>query len=473
MNVSIRRSAPRSLLVPENAPADDSRFLSQDACRAVANRFFAEARGGGRSMLTINSRWVGNIRWGRNRVSSGGDSRSSDFYVERTIRGAAGSSGTNSSDEAMIAACLRRAEERLAVVPESPEQYPKTPSPVLPFPKPTLWFDATYGLDAVARGRTAAQCIAQTQTAGLVSAGYLETVAQGAAVLDTSQLFRYYPITQCQYSITVRDPKSAGSGWAGVDFNDWQRIDANRLTGIAIDKCQRSRNPVAVEPGRYTAVLEPQAVCDLFSPILDRAMDRVMAEMGMGPFAAGGGNSKIGQRVLDDRMTVSADPMDPDCGFIPFDWSGEPYQHVNWIENGVLKDLSYNRAYGVMALNKDAALSNSRAYRLSMTGATATIDEMVKGVERGLLVTRFNNVRLVDLQSMLLSGTTRDGVWLIEKGKISKAVKNFRFTESPLFAFNNIQQAGTPQRVFRPDAPAVVPAITVRDFSFTALADVV
>jgi predicted Zn-dependent protease len=298
-------------------------------------------------------------------------------------------------------------------------------------------------------------------------------VAQGAAVLDTSQLFRYYPITQCQYSITVRDPASAGSGWAGVDFNDWQRIDANQRTAIAIDKCQRSRNPVAVEPGRYTAVLEPQAVCDLFSPILDRAMDRQMAEMGMGPFAAGGGNSKIGQRVLDDRMTVSADPMDPDCGFIPFDWNGEPYQHVNWIENGVLKDLSYNRAYGVTALNKDAALSNSRAYRLSMTGATATVDEMVEGVERGLLVTRFNNVRLVDFQSMLLSGTTRDGIWLIEKGKISKAVKNFRFTESPLFAFNNIQQSGIPQRVFRPDAPAVVPAITVRDFSFTALADVV
>jgi predicted Zn-dependent protease len=98
---------------------------------------------------------------------------------------------------------------------------------------------------------------------------------------------------------------------------------------------------------------------------------------------------------------------------------------------------------------------------------------MIAGTTRGLLVTRLNNVNIIDFSSMLLGGNTRDGLWLIERGKISKAVKNFRFTESPLFVFNNVEQLGVPQRVFRPGAPAVCPPIKVRDFSFTGLMDAV
>jgi predicted Zn-dependent protease len=463
-------SAPRTLFT---LSGNDSRFLSREECQAVANRVFAAAKGGGTTTLTIDSRWLGNIRWAQNTVSTGGDRRTTDINVERNIRGASGSARTNATDDAMIDDCLARAEARVVLSSENPEQYPRTPSPVLPFSKPHLWFDTTYALDAAARAHLAAQRIAQVTPSGLQSAGYLEATAQGAAVLDTNHLFRYYPLTIAQYSVTVRDLKAGGSGWAGVDFNDWMRIDTEQLTAIAIEKCQASRNPVAVEPGRYTAILEPQAVSDLFSPILDMAMDRMMAESGAGPFAAGGGNSKIGQRLLDSRVVVSADPMDPDCGFVPFDWQGEPYQSVKWFDAGVLKELSYNRRYGVASLNKDAALPNSRGYRMTVVGASATIPEMIASVNRGFLLTRFNNVQIVDFNTMLLSGTTRDGLWLIEHGKISKPVKNFRFTESPLFAFNNIQQAGIPQRVFRPDAPAVVPPITVRDFSFTALADAI
>jgi predicted Zn-dependent protease len=453
--------------------SDDSRFLSREACQAVANRFFATANGGGTTTLLIDSRWVGNLRWGRNVVTSGGDTSDTGFFVTRTIHGAAGSAHTNSTADAMIERCVRHAEESVRLTVENPERYPETPSVTLPVSHPTIWFDATYDVEATARGQLAAARIAQANQAGLLSAGYLETSAQGAAVLETDGLFRYYPRTMAQYSITLRDPAHGGSGWAGLDFNDWRRIDTEQLTATAVDKCLRSRNPVAIEPGRYTAILEPQAVCDLFAPILDQAMDRTDAESGRGPFAAGGGNSKIGQQVLDPRLTVRADPMDPECGFLPFDWNGEPYRAVTWIDHGVLRELSYLRVYGLQLLNKDAALPNSRAFHLSGDGATVTLDEMVATTERGVLVTRFNNVKVVDLTTMLLGGNTRDGLWLVEHGKITKAIKNFRFTESPLFAFNNVLQIGRPQRVFRPDAPAVVPPITVKDFSFTALMDAV
>ena len=468
------RRTPRSLVTSIPAQADDGRVLSRDACRTVADRFFAKTHGGGDTKLNIGSQWYGTMRWARNKVTAGSDLRFTDFTLSRRIRGATGSGTTNSSDDAMIQACVDRVEALVRFRTEDPDQlYPDTPAVTNPHTKPVLWFDATYGLDAEARGQLAEARIAQVEGTGFLSAAYLQTSANGIAVVDTGGLFRYYPTTLAEFSVTVRTPKTGGSGWAGVDFNDWRRIDTAALMRIAIDKCERSRNPVAVEPGRYTAVLEPQAVCDLFAPVFAVAMEREPAERGSGPFAAGGGNSKIGERVLDSRITVSADPMDPDCGFVPFDFYGEPHVKVNWFEQGVLKELSYPRSYGLQQLNKDAALPNSGAFHMTAVGATATVDEMIATTERGLLVTRFNNIQLLDRRTLMLTGNTRDGIWLIEKGKISKPVKNFRFTESPLFAFNNVEQIGVPQRVYRRWSPAVVPPVKVRDFSFTALMDAV
>jgi predicted Zn-dependent protease len=163
--------------------------------------------------------------------------------------------------------------------------------------------------------------------------------------------------------------------------------------------------------------------------------------------------------------------MDPDLGFPPFSGSGNVYHAATWIDRGVLKELSYFRPYGIRELGKNSGLPNSTAFRIS--GGTATIDEMIATTKRGIRVTRFSNVGCVDLKSLLCTGYTRDGTWLIENGKISKPIKNFRFTESPLFVLNNVDALGVPQRVFHPGAPVVVPAIKAHDFSFTSLSEAV
>lgn len=428
-------------------------------------------------LLDVDSQWHGALRWARNAITTGGDTQSTRVSVIRTIFGASsgGFSRTNALDDASLRAMVQRAERMTTWYDQDPDSYP-TPYPdIVPeahaYATPSIWFDRTYALDARARTAAVAPLIALASSAGFSSAGYLEVSATGASVTNTGQPLRYYPLTNAQYSVTVRDATYGGSGWAGLDVADWGRIDAAALTRIAIEKCRSSGNAVAVEPGRYTVVLEPQAVCDLVAPLLDSAMDRILAEQGQGPFAAGGGNSKIGQRVIDPRITLSADPMDPDLGFVPFDWAGEPYLNTNWIENGVLKELAYPRFYGLQRLDKDWALPNSRAFRLS--GGTATLDEMIADTARGVLVTRLNNVQIVDLNSMLLSGNTRDGLWLIERGKISKPIKNFNFTESPLFVLNSVEAMGIPKRVFRPTAPAVCPPLKARDFHFTGLMDAV
>jgi predicted Zn-dependent protease len=172
--------------------------------------------------------------------------------------------------------------------------------------------------------------------------------------------------------------------------------------------------------------------------------------------------------------------MDPDLGFPPFlGW--QVYHPATWIKNGVLRDLAYYRSYAVKKLGKNTGglpLYGNKytgSFHMSVTGETASMNEMVATTKRGILVTRFWGVRTppIDWKSWLLSGYTRDGTWLIEDGKISKAIKNLRFTESPFFALNNVEQIGRPQRVFHPGYPIVVPSLKVRDFSFTALSDAI
>jgi predicted Zn-dependent protease len=147
------------------------------------------------------------------------------------------------------------------------------------------------------------------------------------------------------------------------------------------------------------------------------------------------------------------------------------YHAVTWIDHGVLKELAYYRPYGIKQLGKNSGLPNSYAFRMS--GGKTSVDEMIATTKRGIRVTRFSNVGVVDPKSLLLSGYTRDGTWLIENGKISKPIKNFRFTESPLFVLNNVEALGVPQRVFHPSAPVIVPPIKAREFNFTALSEAV
>jgi predicted Zn-dependent protease len=303
--------------------------------------------------------------------------------------------------------------------------------------------------------------------------------------------------------VTVRDSKGSGSGWAGADSYTWRTIDAAALTARALDKCLKAQNPVRIEPGRYTAILEPQAVCDFVGPMMrGAAFERFSSEhdprypfFKRGPTATEPGFSILGERVIDERLSISADPTDPELGFAPFtlprdvfgsivhpDLFTTPVYHpVTWIDKGVLSNLAYSRTSGISAMGRNSGLPNSGAFRMSVTGPTVTVEEMIATTKRGVLVTRFDQVLEIDFKSQLYRGYTRDGLWLIENGKISKAAKNLVFTESPLFALNKVEQIGVPQRTFHPNIaflfstpqPVMTPALKISDFSFTALSDAI
>jgi len=230
---------------------------------------------------------------------------------------------------------------------------------------------------------------------------------------------------------------------------------------------------VAVEPGRYTVVLEPTAVGNLVQLIAGAAQARA-ADEGRSFFSKPGGGTKIGMKVVDERVTLLSDPMDPNAYGSTFGGDGLPTAPMTWIENGVVKNLAYDRFWA----QKQGAQASAFSGSLRMNGGTTSVEEMIASTERGLLVTRFWYIRPVDPRTILFTGLTRDGTFLIENGKVTRAVKNLRWNESPIFMLNNIEAMGAPVRVSAsedggPGQAVVVPPLKVRDFTFTSLSDAV
>lgn len=480
-----------------------SLVLSEEECRRILERAHGFAKGGGETYVSIHSWWHGELRWARNRASLSSDRRNINVSIGRkTEYGKLGYVSTNQLDDAALEAAVRGAERDSEVgagrsgyqgfVPKFPEYRRPRTAPI--------WSDATVGLDTDTRARMAQGMIAPAEARGFYSAGYTEVRAAAVARYSTglSELVTgdhspweepYIRWTQTQCSTTVRDSSGMGSGWAGLSSYDADRIEAEALAARAVEKCRASLNPVAVEPGRYTVILEPQAVADLME-LLVQGLARENPESSRptgGPWrlgfdeAIGLMRSKLGLKVVDDRITIEHDPMDPRLGIVmsPHERPGP----VRWIERGVLTQLGHYFRTGLTELGGEERGRQLRAgmgYRMS--GGDTSMEEMIRTTRRGLLVTRFSGIsgHPLDTQSLLTTGLTRDGLWLIENGEITRAVRNFRFTESPLFVLNSIEQMGEPVPVFRPTVregeqltPAIVPPIKARDFSFTSLVDAV
>jgi len=195
------------------------------------------------------------------------------------------------------------------------------------------------------------------------------------------------------------------------------------------------------------------------------AMDARSADEGRSFLSAAGGGTRLGQRLLDDRVTIYSDPTHPDVPTTPWAADGRPLARTPWIERGVVKNLSYSRYWA----QKRGMGATPPPPNLIMEGGTASLEELIRGTSRGVLLTRTWYIRTVDPQTLLLTGLTRDGTFYIENGAISHAIKNMRFNESPVIMLGNVDALGRPERV----RGCLVPPMRLRDFTFTSLSDAV
>jgi predicted Zn-dependent protease len=465
----------------------ESRLLTNDGIARIVEQVAAAVTDASQNTtVQVAGWWNSELSVSRNRIALSSHRRDLRVSVTRVIKGASGTASTNQLDATSLKG-VTHAAERIALFLSglNRSEVAPLPTPELASPGTHIWSEVTSTLPAEQQTAVAVQLAKDAEANGMLAAGYIETRLGELAThrLGPVRTMTYQRFTQAQCSMTVRHPNGAGSGWAGLSSYDWSALHPKQLVQLSLDKCLKSLNPVAIEPGRYTVILEPQAVADLCDTLVWAFRVRSDAEGRQGhPFflspepAFNTGRSKLGLKIVDERITMSHLPTDPVLGVIP-----EPgMRPITWIDRGVLTSISHDRDnYSLPRVNENFGDLWRPSYRIN--GGNSSVEQMIAQTERGLLVTRFSTVTALDPKSVLATGLTRDGLWLIERGKISRAVRNMRFTESMLFALNQLDSLGESVPVFRPVdspyspglTPAVVPPMKVRDFSFTSMVDAV
>ena len=413
--------------------------------------------------VNVGSARESNVRFAANQMSTAGLSSTTTIRVQSVFGKRKASVVTNSRTDEGLKRAVEQSEALAKLAPEDPEYLgelgPQQYTPV------QAWFDATAALSAEERAKAALSALAPARAANdLTVAGFLVTSARATAIGNNAGVFAYHRSTDANYSLTARTNDGTGSGWAAARANDWATLDFAGVAKRAIDKARASRNPVALEPGRYTVVLEPDATSDLI-PLMANALQARAAEEGRSAFAKGAGATKVGEKIVDERVSLHSDVTDPLILSTPFDNDGMPLGRQTWIERGVLKQLAYSRFWA----SKQGKTPTGGTGSLRLDGGTETLDQIIAGTQRGILVTHCWYIRPVDQRTLVFTGLTRDGTFLIENGKIARTIKNFRFNESPLFMLNNLDAIGRPVRT----GGYAMPPLRVRDFSFTSLSDAV
>ena len=315
----------------------------------------------------------------------------------------------------------------------------------------------------------------------LNASGFSEATSRWTAIANKKGNFGYHAGSSASFSTTMRTEDGTGSGWAGLDAPRFSEIPAADLAERAAKKAIGSAKPRDIEPGRYTVILEPKAVDDLVE-LLAGSFSMRTADEGRSFLSKPGGGNRVGEKVFADAVTIRSDPFDPRVparpwagggtgGFLGFGgtggagFTGLPTRKTTWVDKGVVKELSVDRYWATKANTAPRPFFGS----IVMEGGKGTVDDLIAGADKALLVTRFWYIRSVNPQIVQVTGLTRDGVWLIEKGKVTGAVTNLRFNDSPVNLLKNIEAMSAPVST----GEMVVPAIRARDFLFTSKSDAV
>jgi len=444
-------------------------LLTREQTKAIADRVLALSNAD-ETRVTIASSWSGNTRFADSSITTSGGMLDVTVTVTVTIGRRRASATTNALDDGSLKRTVELAASLARLSPDDPELMPELGPQA--YGGIAAFVETTANLDPEQRNAAIKRAVDSGTAAGkaagqIFTAGFLQANAAVFAVATSKGLFAFHRATDANFSMTSRTPDATGSGWASAGARDWNKVDPAAVGRISVQKAVASRNPQSIAPGLYTAVLEPQAVNDLV-PLLENALNARSADEGRSAFARPGGN-RIGEKVMDERVTLYSDPADPSLLGRPFDDEGLPIGRTVWVDKGVLTNLIYSRFWA----QKQGKVPTGDAFNaggLALTGGTATTEQIIAGCRRGILVTHFFYIRSLEPRTVLFTGLTRDGVFLIEDGKITRALKNFRWNESPLLMLNRLEDLGRPEPVA---TGAMMPALRVRDFNFTSSSDAV
>jgi predicted Zn-dependent protease len=388
-----------------------------------------------------------------------------------------GNSSTRDFDDQSLKNAIDEARKRAQDARENPDALPLVEGPQ-EYVSVDAALPAGVNFGPAERAQMVKQSLDICQKKGVIGSGYIPKTYLSTCTANSKGLFAYYQYAEASFILTCRTKDGGGSGWAGLTgVKDVSLIDAARLTEVASDKALKSQKPRAIEPGRYTTILEPRANARFLSLMMGLFNART-AEGPVGNYFSGkqSGTTKVGEKLFSDAFTLKSDIGNPVLRQTPVGVDGLAARPVTWIDKGVLKNLAYDRAWAKR--QKKDPTPTSPTQSLVMEGSDTSIEEMIKTTKRGLLVTFFWYIRPVDPQALLNTGMTRDGLFLIENGEIAGPVQNFRWNMSPLVGYSNITAVGKPVPIHTGesyDGPgtALVPPVRIEDFFMTSVSPAV
>ena len=441
-------------------------FTEQEA-KALLDKVLALSKAD-ECTVSLSGSVDGNIRFALNNISTSGIVSNADLAVQSSFGKRVGTATINEFDDAALERVVRRAEELARLAPENPEFMPAVEKQE--YKSSQTFSESTAAISPEDRAQVAVDSIDPCRAEKLIAAGFLEDGQSFVAFANSKGNFGYQKATNFNYTCTVRTEDGRGSGWVGRNLKNASDFNAGSDIRTAMRKAKDSAEAKALEPGKYTVILEPAAAAGLISFMMN-FFDARQADEGRSFLSKKGGGNKIGEQVYDPRVNFTADPWNPEATVMPWDGEGLPREKMAIVENGKIANLEYSRFWA----QKQGKRAVGSPGNLLMAGGTKSTSELVKTTQKGILVTRTWYIRMVDPQTVLLTGLTRDGTFYIENGEIKHPVKNFRFNESPVIMLNNIEELGKPVRLSGDESPFVmmIPPMKLRDFTFTSLSDAV
>ena len=412
--------------------------------------------------INLNGSESGNIRYARNTVSTSGHRSNQNLVVQANFGNKMGTATIDEFDDTSLQKVVKRAEELAKLAPENPEfMEPLGPQS---YDESKTFSESTSKITPEYRAEVAEASINPASSKDVTAAGFFNDSSGFGAMMNSKGLFAYNQSTSSNFTVTMRTNDGTGSGWVTRDFNDVDKFDPVEASNIAIEKALMSREAKAIEPGKYTVILEPAASIGLLGRMFG-AFNARTADEGRSFMSKEGGGTKLGEKIVDERVNVWSDPLHPDVPTSTWNGQGQALKKMNWVENGVVKNLAYSRYWA----QKSGVDPVPFAPNGIMDGGDASLEDLIKDTKKGILVTRLWYIRGVDPQTLLYTGLTRDGTFYIENGKIKHPVKNFRFNESPIIMLNNLETLGQQVRI----DGNLIPYMKCRDFTFTSLSDAV
>lgn len=433
-------------------------LMSQSEFQRLAHLAF-DASSADDVRVNLSDRAGGTTRFANNQVTQNVRTRRAEMTVTVAFGKRAGATSTTDLTDQAIRDTVKRAEAIAKVTPEDPEYLPPPAQQLFPV-LPTRREDtATAGPQR--RFEAAKVACEMCAAADMQAAGIAATYTNAVGVAANNGLFAYEQRCRADFSLTATAPDS--TGWSKNAVRSIDDLDIEAMTRRAIDKARLTAHPRELPAGRMTVILEPPAVQGLVGPLIGnfnaRRYDR-------GTSALAG---KLHQRIIDPRLTLRNRPEHPSLlgrGFSP---QGLANSYFAWIENGVLAHLDYDR-FTATKHGQQPTTGVDAAELSGPADQAQSLDELIAGTPHGVLVTHFWYIRYVNRTDLTLTGMTRDGTCLIEDGRLAGGVHNFRFHESPLVAFNQLDAFTEPADAIATEgAKMMLPAMRIHDFNFSSV----